>query len=591
MKFDGRKTGWAPSTEIRKDDDGLENIQDFFQEFPEEERRPQEFYYDEYEGFNRFDKEFPRENYRYEGEYQYQERPIRMPIQVPVMRSPFVYEEPIRVQVTPQYVPRRSVPGSVPVRRVYQSPVYQQAPPKRYPPNPYLNQPQPGIYKNYAEPPRSQPRPRRTPGRDEEYWRQKESEESEESDSKLVIPLQIEAPPSPVKYSPVKHSPRPTASSSRSVQQKQPKKKSAPAPKKVEALEEEEDVQPFRKRLGMTNRMKPTKTMPKPAPTLTAEVLEKDAVYTPLKESPELTVEEVVEEKLEAPVEIATPPVVHSAKKVDELDTKVNPSLLEIQKPVSIATPAVGDGAPVSTVKAVAEKIADSEGIVALEAPVPVQFAEEPIKKNSKAKSTKMIISSSEDDNDAPVAEPSFSKPEPKKDSGSHGRFEKSLELQEDVVPATQFESQSTNNFPNEDFNDDFGSPSGYPQYEPKAVVDSDENVSPTRSYANSDRSAIENSPVRPPPKKKSQNEIGKHKLTIVKKTTKPKSVKPKKEKAVVKSEFKRPHPVAPVVVHVERPVIDESDTARRSKRAKIAPVAFWKNEKVIYSRRESGIQ
>jgi hypothetical protein len=30
----------------------MENIQDFFQEFPEEERRPQEFYYDEYEGFS-----------------------------------------------------------------------------------------------------------------------------------------------------------------------------------------------------------------------------------------------------------------------------------------------------------------------------------------------------------------------------------------------------------------------------------------------------------------------------------------------------------------------------------------------------------
>jgi hypothetical protein len=69
-----------------------------------------------------------------------------------------------------------------------------------------------------------------------------------------------------------------------------------------------------------------------------------------------------------------------------------------------------------------------------------------------------------------------------------------------------------------------------------------------------------------------------------VKKETKPKSVKVKKE-----PEFKRPHP-GPVVVHVERPVIDDSSTERRSKRAKVAPVAFWKNEKVIYGRRESGI-
>lgn len=35
----------------------------------------------------------------------------------------------------------------------------------------------------------------------------------------------------------------------------------------------------------------------------------------------------------------------------------------------------------------------------------------------------------------------------------------------------------------------------------------------------------------------------------------------------------------------------DENDgAARRSKRARIAPVAFWKNEKAIYERRQSGV-
>jgi hypothetical protein len=44
------------------------------------------------------------------------------------------------------------------------------------------------------------------------------------------------------------------------------------------------------------------------------------------------------------------------------------------------------------------------------------------------------------------------------------------------------------------------------------------------------------------------------------------------------------------VLIHVDRVEIDDEDGKRKSKRAKIAPLAFWKNEKAIYNRRESGI-
>jgi hypothetical protein len=502
------------------------------------------------------------------------------------MRSPFAYEEPIRVQVTPTYVPRRSVPGSVPVRRVYQSPIYQQAPPKRYPPNPYLSSPQPVIYKTFPEAPRSQARPRQpvyAQERDEEYWRQEESEKSEDSNSKPLIPLQIEAPPSPVKYSPVKHSPRPTASSSRVTQSK---KKSTLAPKKDKIIDdEEEDVQPFRKRLGMTNRPKAAKAAPvtKPVPTLTAEVLDREAVYPPPKDSPELTVEEVIEEE----AVIDPPVVIISAKQVAEQKLASSESLIFPSESPVERKPILKSKEKEHTSAPIVEKVVEQqyEKIETVAKMTSSPLPKPPVKIKSKSK--KVIISSSDDDVDAPVAEPSAAKPVPSKDSESLiGRYEEPLKSRDEVIPATQFDSQSTNDYLNQDFNDDFGSPSGFPQYEPKAQVDSDDNVSPVKSDGRSERS-IQGSPIKPKPKpkKRAHNENGKTDfLWVVKKDTKPKSVKVKKE-----PEFKRPHP-GPVVVHVERPVIDDSSTERRSKRAKVAPVAFWRNEKVIYGRRESGM-
>ncbi|KAJ3273732.1 hypothetical protein HDV01_004011 [Terramyces sp. JEL0728] len=59
-----------------------------------------------------------------------------------------------------------------------------------------------------------------------------------------------------------------------------------------------------------------------------------------------------------------------------------------------------------------------------------------------------------------------------------------------------------------------------------------------------------------------------------------------KKPKIKVKRE-----PLAYIEKQVERPNISESDDGlRKSKRTKVPPLAFWRNEKVIYGRRDSGI-